>query len=278
MRTKPVEHLSAKGTAINHCEFNTIKPPITLRPRHPSDWVSPPHAQMGSSVSRSGRASESQSTAKKTGARWLYPMTTLLLFLLFVSWVLQLAATAALQNNCGASGMVCLSLLTPLPTVAASSGANRLLGGAGFFGNTSCDKFYRFLWWIVWLTFFTFVLTAVALVSRFIHKFRSGLVGLLAVLTVLLMERTDTMLYASEIAGGVDGTLATRARVWVAGGIIGAFASGLLMLFVGVHNEEDQSDKRMYKSTETTTTARTTAPPVVESYPAGAREAVPTNV
>lgn len=174
--------------------------------------------------------------------------------------------------------MVCLflGLSTEATTQRPRTGANRLLGGVGHFGNTSCDKFYRYLWWITWLTFFTFVLVTAALVSRFIHKFRSGLVGLLAVLTVLLMERTDTMLYASEIAGGVDGTLASRARVWVAGGIIGAFASGLLMLFVGIHNEEDDSDKRMYKSTETTT--RTTAPPVVESYTTGAREAVPTNV
>lgn len=231
---------------------------------------------MGSTVSR-GRASESQSTAKKTGARWLYPMTALLLFLLFVSWVLQLAATAALQNNCGASGARQPQIHSPTDS-PTNTGANRLLGGVGNFGNTSCDKFYRYLWWILWLTFFTFLLVTIALVSRFIHKFRSGLVGLLAVLTVLLMERTDTMLYASEIAGGVDGTLATRARVWVAGGIIGAFSSGLLMLFVGIHNEEDASDQRMYKEGQTTTRTTTTTPPVVESYSTGAREAVPTNV
>ncbi len=138
-------------------------------------------------------------------------------------------------------------------------------------------------WWTTWLTFFTFVLTTAALVSRFIHKFRSGLVGLLAITTVLLMERTDTMLYASEIAGGVSGSLAARARVWVAGGIIGAFAAGLLMLFVGIHNEEDSSDRRMYSSkgertttTTTTTAPRTTAPTTtVESYPTGPREAAP---
>lgn len=134
-------------------------------------------------------------------------------------------------------------------------------------------------WWVTWLVFFTLILTIAALVSRFIHKFRSGLVGLLAVTTVLLMERTDTMLYASEIAGGVDGALGSRARVWVAGGIIGAFAAGLLMLFVGVHNEEDQSDQRMYSKSATTTTTsgpRTTVPTsTVESYPTGPREAAP---
>ncbi len=66
---------------------------------------------MGSSMSRrrgtdTTPASQSPSTAKRTGARWLYPLTALLLFLLFVSWVLLLSATSALQANCGSTGMM----------------------------------------------------------------------------------------------------------------------------------------------------------------------------
>ena len=66
-------------------------------------------------------------------------------------------------------------------------------------GRVSCDKFFRYTWWITFFHFFVWLLVLAFLFTRTIHKFRAGLVGLLATVTVLLMDTANTYLYFKDV-------------------------------------------------------------------------------
>lgn len=205
---------------------------------------------------------------KKATSALLTTLSLLALFLLFVAFVLILSATAALQNDCGGAG------------------TNRLWGGTGYFAPTSCSKFYRYPWWITFYTLFVLLLTLAFVAIRKVHAFRTALVGLLAVLTLLLMDSTNTFFGAKELAEGqnISGASKARARVWMAGGIIGSFASFVLIMLLGIHDERQPISERGVEMTKggvshgttgvlPTTTAQTTTTTVLptttrETYPA----------
>ena len=54
-------------------------------------------------------------------------------------------------------------------------------------------------WWITFFHFFVWFLVLAFLFTRTIHKFRAGLVGLLAAVTVLLMDTANTYLYFEDV-------------------------------------------------------------------------------
>ncbi|KAK2076564.1 hypothetical protein QBZ16_005324 [Prototheca wickerhamii] len=125
-----------------------------------------------------------------------------------------------------------------------TSGANAIAraGAAGYFAPTPCSKFYGFTWWItVYLLILVFILPILMSVNG-IRRFRAGLVGLVAIETMLLMDMINSFLYFNTIPT-VSGALLSRGRVTVAGGIISAI--GLFMTLIGL-GIKDEVDPQLY--------------------------------
>ena len=100
---------------------------------------------------------------------------------------------------------------SPLPPQdCKTSGANAIAraGAAGYFAPTPCSKFYGFTWWItVYLLILVFILPILMSVNG-IRRFRAGLVGLVAIETMLLMDMINSFLYFNTIptvSGGLWG-------------------------------------------------------------------------
>eukprot|EP00887_Chlorella_sp_A99_P005657 scaffold1.g5657.t1 len=157
----------------------------------------------------------------------------------FCGWVILLSGVASMQKECGASPVNALTQAGP----------------AGYLAPISCDKFFRYLWWIWALLLTVLVIAAVGLATATINMFRPGggkwrgqrgaLVGLLAVTVTLLMDTANTFLYISDAGFPlVTGVMVTRARVTVAGAIISAVALFVMLILAGYYDESHGSSAK----------------------------------
>lgn len=145
---------------------------------------------------------------------------TWLLFLF--GWILLLSGIAALQNDC-------------------NKGHNALVSAAvaGFMGQVPCKKFYGYSWWIVWYAFLILLLVPILLARHSLHHFRAGALALIALLTMLLGDLTNTFLYYNNL--NIPGAGGSRARVTVAGGIVTSIACYLMLILMGVVDEKKET-------------------------------------
>ncbi|GAB4814472.1 hypothetical protein N2152v2_001518 [Parachlorella kessleri] len=172
--------------------------------------------------------------------------------LAFCGFAILLGGIAAVQQRCGS---------VPTPDMAEYASMGYLPG------RVSCDKFFRYTWWITFFHFFVWFLVLAFLLTRSIHKFRAGLVGLLAAVTVLLMDTANTYLYfrmCLHLRETVS-TFKDRTLVVFSGALISAVADGLLLMAIGWHDEmaswEERTGTKGYGyETTTTTTAPGTTP------------------
>lgn len=149
--------------------------------------------------------------------------------LAFCGWVLLMAGAASMQQACGGSD-------APSLTTA---------GAAGYLAPVSCDRFFRYLWWIWALFLFVLVVAALALARASMAKMRGVIIGLVAVLVTLTMNTANTFLYIGD--GGwsaISGLFRARARVTVAGAIISSIALFLMLILAGMHDESHGASKR----------------------------------
>lgn len=141
-------------------------------------------------------------------------MTWLPIITAFLGWILFLAGLIAVQVSCGESNNVPVigHYLTP---------------------TTLCRRVYRYAWWILAFELVALVLAAQALARRRVHDNRVGIIGVLAVVTVLIMDTVNTFLFVDQNS---DGDLEKRAKVVCVGTIIIAISNLLLMLKMGKYN------------------------------------------
>ncbi|GAB4814471.1 hypothetical protein N2152v2_001517 [Parachlorella kessleri] len=153
--------------------------------------------------------------------------------LAFCGFAILLGGVSSVQEKCGSVPE------TPVGSMVQYASMGYLPG------QVSCDKFFRYTWWITFFHFFVWFLVLAFLFTRTIHKFRAGLVGLLAAVTVLLMDTANTYLYFEDVPSpGGDSTFRDRAKVVFAGALIAAVADALLLVAIGWHDEKATWEER----------------------------------
>lgn len=90
-------------------------------------------------------------------------------------------------------------------------------------------------WWTTFYHLFVWIVVVVTIVLKSVGKFRTGLIGLLAIDVMLLMDTANTFLYFNQV--DVSGGFKDRTRVTFAGGLISSIGVFLLIIFLGMHDE-----------------------------------------
>ena len=142
--------------------------------------------------------------------------------LMLFGWILMLSAVAALQQNCK----------------SANPEALALAGTAGYLGPVQCSEFYGYTWWITWYVFLLLIVVPILAAKRSLHKFRGGLLALLALAVMLVSDTANTFNLWNHL--GFGKTAVDRARVMIAGSIIVSIALYLLILLIGVADEKGE--------------------------------------
>lgn len=151
--------------------------------------------------------------------------------ILTLGWILMLSGISALQAECGDGAL-------PL---------------GGYMGPTSsCSKVYGYTWFICWFTFLIVVLTPIIVLKDFLGKFRAAYIGLLAALTMLIGDMSNTFLTSTYI--DFSTTFTSRCRATSAGAIICSMAAYMMLICAGFVDEDaEKSEKSGAPTTQTTT-------------------------
>eukprot|EP00275_Glaucocystis_incrassata_P002003 EC124528.1.p1 GENE.EC124528.1~~EC124528.1.p1 ORF type:complete len:181 (+),score=12.85 EC124528.1:80-622(+) len=102
-------------------------------------------------------------------------IVALFLFFSGVGWLCAMAGLAAMQNYC-VDGQTFIYVNVYVPLFAYS-----------------CSNIYALDWWVVWFTFFTLILAYIFVFTPLLRGYRSSLIGLLALNTILLTNATNTI-------------------------------------------------------------------------------------
>lgn len=135
-----------------------------------------------------------------------------------LSWIILLAGVAAMQANCSAD--------------------NLLFGGtAGYNGPVDCSNFFGYAWWITWFQFVMIIVVAVALAS--LERFKALLLAFLAMVTVLLMDTSNSYLYYNNLRVANAGLVGLSSpRTASAGAIMSTIFNFILMILVGIYDDD----------------------------------------
>jgi hypothetical protein len=137
-------------------------------------------------------------------------------------WILMLAAVAALQQDC----------------TSTAPGALALAGTAGYLGPVSCSEIYGYTWWITWYVFLMLLVVPILAAKSSLHKFRGGLLGMLALAVMLVSDTANTFNIWNHL--GFGKVAKDRARAMIAGSIIVSIALYLLICLIGVADEKGE--------------------------------------
>lgn len=152
--------------------------------------------------------------------------------ILTLGWILMLSGIASLQEECG-------------------NGTSLRFGG--YMGSTaSCSKLYGYSWFICMYTFVFVVLTPLMVIKDLVGKCRACFIGLLATLTMLIEDMSNTFLATTYV--DISSTFTTRCRATSAGAIICSMAAYLMLIFVGIVDEDaEKCEKTGAPTTQTDT-------------------------
>lgn len=101
------------------------------------------------------------------------------------------------------------------------------------------DRLFSYAWWAVWYNFLLLIILAIMLIANSVYLFRGGLIALVAINIMLMIETANSFLYYNNVTT-LSGSFSDRARVTVAGAIIKAIASFLLIAVLGFKDEYGQ--------------------------------------
>lgn len=144
----------------------------------------------------------------------------------------MIGGIASLQEDCGSGGTIPLG---------------------GYMGpESSCSKVYAYTWFICWYIFLVVVLAPIIVVKNLVGTCRASLIGLLAVVTMLAGDMSNTFLTATY--SDFSGTFLSRCRATSGGAIICSMAAYLMIIFAGFVDEDaEKSEKSGAPTTQTAT-------------------------
>jgi hypothetical protein len=144
------------------------------------------------------------------------------------------------------------------------AGANNIIfwGATSYLAPVPCNRFFSFDWFILFFQGFVWLLLALFVLTRTVHKFRTGLTAFLAISSVLLMLQTNTWVRTITYEdSGLDNSFKRRAYVAFSGALVSAIANLLMLLLMGWHDEKAVAESGREKTGGYVTESyQTTAP------------------
>lgn len=152
--------------------------------------------------------------------------------IMLLGWILLLGGIASLQEECGSGGIIPLG---------------------GYMGpEPSCSKLYAYTWFICWYIFLVVLLAPIIVVKNLVGTCRASLLGILATMTMLTGDLSNTFLTATYT--DFSSTFLSRCRATSGGAIICSMASYLMIIFAGFVDEDaEKSEKSGAPTTQSAT-------------------------
>jgi hypothetical protein len=111
-------------------------------------------------------------------------------------------------------------------------------GAVGFLGPVTCSYFFAYTWWITWFLLLNLLLVLFLVSSNKLHTFRAGMLGLLALATMLVGDMANTYFAGKHL--GLPSATRDRANTMLAGAIVASIGLYPMIALIGFVDEKEE--------------------------------------